>query len=319
MNPILYDLSDWTQITITGKDRQSFLHSFCTNDIKRLQPGQGCEAFIPNIKGRILGHVLVYAGEEELTLIAVPGSNNVLVPHLTKYLLGITAQVHDHTDSHAALCLVGPDSSQMIQQHLGIELPSDQHSHVERIGENGDILVARVNFTCLDSILVCASKEASLTLITEFLASGCENGTMDQFHLQRIAAGFPWHGIDITDETIAQEAARTAQAISFTKGCYLGQEPIARLDAMGHTNQELRQLRITSHVIPSPGDTVHIEDKQAGILKSVAKLNDTESLAIGMIKTKYADARTQLIIHSGNYKLQATVLSATLTSIEPLS
>ncbi|MCA9000002.1 MAG: hypothetical protein KDA80_23600, partial [Planctomycetaceae bacterium] len=90
---ICFDLSEWSQITITGDERREFLHNFCTNDIKRLQPGQGCEAFVPDIRGRILGHVLVFATDSSLRLVAVPGSADAIAPHLRKYLLGNDAEV----------------------------------------------------------------------------------------------------------------------------------------------------------------------------------------------------------------------------------
>ena len=84
---VVFDLSDRTQIEITGKDSSDFLHNFCTNDIKKLQPGEGCEAFITNVKGRVQGHVFVFAGPDMLWLDTVPGQEDAICDHLNRYII----------------------------------------------------------------------------------------------------------------------------------------------------------------------------------------------------------------------------------------
>ena len=101
--------------------------------------------------------------------------------------------------------------------------------------------------------------------------------------------------IDITEEQIAQEAARTERAISFTKGCYLGQEPIHRLFAMGHTNRELRVLEIDGNEIPEPGATVVDGDREVGTLSSVAVTpGDDRVVALGTIRVASGKAGSEL-------------------------
>ena len=121
----LFDHSDWSLIQITGKDCKSFLHSFCTNDVNSLAAGQVREAFIPDIKGRILGHVFVLAFEDSLLLLATPGTSQLIVPHLTKYLLGVDAQVVDQTRQGRILCLVGDQA----HQTLGLATDLDLNEH----------------------------------------------------------------------------------------------------------------------------------------------------------------------------------------------
>ncbi|MCA8991664.1 MAG: hypothetical protein KDA88_06780 [Planctomycetaceae bacterium] len=92
---VLFPLRDWTILSITGPDRHSFLHCFCTNDIKGMAADSVCEAFITNVKGRILAHVLVLNEPEQLTLLAAPGLADALLKHLQIYLIGLDAELRD--------------------------------------------------------------------------------------------------------------------------------------------------------------------------------------------------------------------------------
>ena len=115
-------------------------------------------------------------------------------------------------------------------------------------------------------------------------------GGADAFHALRIEAGFPWFGIDFDADNLAQEIGRTARAISFTKGCYLGQEPIARIDAMGHVNRELRTLKLGLGPLPAPGATVHPVDDPAeiGRVTSVGRLPTTrEGLGLALLRSAH--------------------------------
>jgi hypothetical protein len=122
------------------------------------------------------------------------------------------------------------------------------------------------------------------------------------FEALRIEAGFPRYGVDITDDNIAQEAGRTRQAISFTKGCYLGQEPIARLDAMGHVNRELRGVRLADGPVPLPMSAVFDEGggQQVGTITSAAlSYADNKPVALAMLKTHATRPGTNVQVRLG--------------------
>src|SRR5690606_8042294 len=127
-------------------------------------------------------------------------------------------------------------------------------------------------------------------------AQGVALGSRDEFESLRIDAGFPHYGIDISEDNIAQEAARNEQAISFTKGCYLGQEPIARLDAMGHTNRQLCRLHVDTDAAPQHGTAVRsTEGADAGRITSAAKAPDGNGVvALAMLKSAFTAAGTPL-------------------------
>ncbi|MEW4490042.1 glycine cleavage T C-terminal barrel domain-containing protein [Thalassoglobus sp. JC818] len=287
-----FNLAGWTQVLLSGPDCKSFLQSFCTNDISKLQAGDVCEAFIPDIKGRILAHVIVLAGEDSLRLISGPGTGEVLVPHLTKYLLGLNAEVVDVTATSRLLVVAGEDGIQAL----------DAKEFADQTGAQ----VVSLDVLAEPSIWISAAAEHVDAIESRLQSQGVTEGTEAEFERLRIAAGFPLVGRDLSDANIAQEAGRTDRAISFTKGCYLGQEPIARLDAMGHTNKELRGLLAEHEAIPVDS-VVLAEEKEIGRISSVASLGEGRSIALAVIRTKFASPGTSVAITTENGTFPATI------------
>lgn len=294
----LFDLSNWSVIQITGPDRKSFLHSFCTNDINKLSEGQVCEAFTPDVKGRILGHVFVINLPDRLTLLSVPGTNENIAPHLTKYLVGVEAEVNDRSTVEGVALIVGDFAA----AGLPTEQPqaNAQVSEFEMDGNN--LHLFQYDITPQPTYWITGSIEGIAALVSSMKGSEIAIGTEEEFQSLRIAGGFPFAGTDITDANIAQEAARTEQAISFTKGCYLGQEPIARLDAMGHTNKELRGFHIAGTNL-SPRAKFVVDGNEVGQLTSVAAWEDDSSVGLGIIRIKFAQpgSSVDVVTETGTY------------------
>jgi folate-binding protein YgfZ len=298
-----------SHIELTGKDRVAFLHSFCTNDIKSLVPGQACEAFLCNVKGRVLGHVMVYAQQHSLWLETVAGAAPGLIAHLDRYLIREDVQFHDRTTETAELHLVGPNSvaalASVIHWHEHVDAVEDR---LAKLGINTfaswvnaktmEPFVSRtVDWLGEPSYLLAGAPPVIERLQQEAIEDGVIVGSNADWQSLRIAAGFPLYGVDLTDDHLPQEAARNDRCLSFTKGCYLGQEPIARLDAMGHTNRELRRLRLPSDTRPmTPSPLVDPgTGQEAGVLTSCAASPDGPGgVALGMLKTKWQPPGTTL-------------------------
>lgn len=290
----VYDLSDRTQIELTGADRAKFLHGFCTNDIKGLHPGQGCEAFLTNIKGRVLGHIFVFAGAQSLWIDTTSGQEGAIIPHLDRYLIREDVQLIDRSEERGELFVTGRHAAQllMVEDELGL------YGCVSREAFGNPLDIRRVDLLNEPGFLLSIPRSAIEATRSSLLAVGCRAGSADEFETRRIEAGFPYYGRDITEENIAQEVARTKQAISFTKGCYLGQEPIARLDAMGHTNKELRRVVFepgASLVAGAPILAAETDD-EAGVITSVAPIVNAngETSVIGYLKTRFGAAGSKV-------------------------
>lgn len=295
----LFELRDRTQIEFTGDDRVSFLNNFCTNDLKQLAPGGGCEAFLANIKGRVLGHVFLFVEDDSLWLETVPGQEDALIAHLDKYLISEEVEMHRRSGEYGELYLTGPKTFDALRDRgVALDLPEiGMHGRTEIAGI-GDISMRRVDWFDTPGLLLVMPGE-SLPAVREHLTAGgaIKPAGLTAFEVLRIESRFPWYGRDITDDNLAQEVARTDRAISFTKGCYLGQEPIARIDAMGHVNRELRGLRFEAGPLPTPGDSIFApgDEKEIGRITSAARLSEAHpAVALGYVRSQFADAKTQV-------------------------
>jgi len=222
------DASDRTRIELIGADCSTFLHSFCTADIKSLAPGDCCEAFITSVKGKTLGHVLVFASESGLTLDSEPNQATTLVDHLDRYVIREDVKFVLPDDDWTQLLVAGPNASQ----------------RVEELTQNATAYTHAVPWLKVPAYLIGGSASA-VGPIKELLSSRnvCECSD-EAVEAARMEAVWPRFGIDITDDNLPQEIDRTEQAISFTKGCYLGQETVARIDAcQSHVGRRDRVVR----------------------------------------------------------------------------
>jgi tRNA-modifying protein YgfZ len=226
------ELIGWSSVTVSGADRQTFLHNFCTNDIRRLVPGQSCEAFFANVKGKTIGYGLVSCREQELVFITVPGQSPTLVAHLDRYVIREDVSLRDTTAERSYLLL--------LEASMQIDDVPVRWIQWDLIGRPSGGLI-EVSSSDLGRV-----QQA----IVERHATHCE---LAAFETLRIEAGTPLYGVDFNDTNLPQEVGRDDRAISFTKGCYLGQETVARIDALGHVNQQLAGVKFAGAELPRPG------------------------------------------------------------------
>jgi folate-binding protein YgfZ len=306
----LFDWTDHALIEFTGADRMSFLHNFCTNDVKRLQPGQGCEAMITNVKGRILGHVWIEAGLASLRLDAGPVTTERLMAHLERYIINEDVAVADRTSQWSELLVMGPaaaDSLSFLADVGGLAVSA----HVDVETAMGPTRIARRDVGSGPAYVVGAPGASLGQLWEAVSASGASPAGTIAWEALRIEAGLPIFGVDLTDENLAQEAGRTQSAISFTKGCYLGQEPIARLDAMGHVNRELRSLRIESACVPPPGARVFSDADRSTVVGTVTSaafsFGSECAVALGLVRSSVSAPGTRIFVEIDSAIVPATV------------
>lgn len=287
----LFDLDDWTQVDLAGRDRAKFLHNFCTHDIRGLAVGSGCEAFITNVQGKVLAHVFVYADQTDLNLIAVPGCAGPIIKHLSRYQISEDVTFSDLTAERRLFLMSGPRAASVLEAS-GVPVESLADNQCRRVADGPhEPLVFRNAFLGVPGYLIACKTADATTLRSRFIAAGAEHAGTAAFDALRIEAGFPLYGIDLTDANLAQEAGRTAQAISFSKGCYLGQEPIARIDALGHVNQQLRGLRLEGGPLPPAGAEIMATDdepRKIGQITSAAFSPAIQApVALGYLKRHY--------------------------------
>lgn len=267
----LFDFSQRTRIEVTGQDRTSFLHNLTTNDVKGLQPGGGCEAFFLDARGHVLGHVFLIAGVGSIVIETVAGQNERLLNHLNRYLIREKVELYDRTNEWGELLVAGEDCHLMLADLAGGELPMAPLANVMLEVAGQMARVVRADMTQPGGYLLMLQDRNSQDAVADALCTlGAVTCGAAVFEAARIDAGFPLYGTDITDKNLPQEVDRNDLAISFRKGCYLGQETVARIDALGHVNKTLVKLRFDGEAIPPPGTELVAGDVEVGQVTSAA-------------------------------------------------
>lgn len=306
----IFDLSDRIQIEMSGKDARTFLHNLCSNDIKRLAPGNGCEAFITNVKGRILAHVFAFVTEDAVWIDSPPTDEEALLAHFDRYIFNEDVTLHNRSETYGDLYVSGIGSAPLL---TAAGIPADslaemQHAMGTLLGLQ--VVVRRVDLWGCSGFLLSIDRQHLVEAWQHLVAAGIQPAGAQAFHTLRIEAGFPIHGMDVSIDNLAQEAGRTEQAISFTKGCYLGQEPIARIDALGHINRQVTRLRLdTQSSLTSNAPVVAADGSEVGrITSSMVKPGVQQSVALALLRTSHAQPDTALQVRSDSDVVAATVL-----------
>ncbi|NOZ40119.1 MAG: folate-binding protein YgfZ [Planctomycetes bacterium] len=273
-------LKDWSTVTMTGEDRQSFLHNMCTNDIRRLSAGKSCEAFCTDVQGKIVAHVFVTAREDRLELLMVPGQAETLIAHLDRYIIREDVVLADAT-SDLTWLFVGSG---------------------ETASELAEFGVVQSRFAGLEGSLLGAAA-GQLQKVQDRLHDAC---CQEVWETLRIESGLPLFGVEFDSTNLPQEVNRDELAISFNKGCYLGQETIARIDALGHVNQKVVLLRFEGEAAPPVGLELCVANKSVGrVTSSCWSPKFKASLALAKVRRNANELGSKLESDFGN----ATVIS----------
>ena len=278
------------QVAMTGKDRATLLHKFCTQDILSKQPGQGGEAFICNVQGKIVGYVYFLVGEQEIILDSAAGQAQAIINHLDRYVITEDVQFADRSGELATLVLAGPEAAALLP-----DAPTEMYSHkmIELDGITVDC--RRVPYGGDAFFLSVPSTEAE-RVTNALVARGAMLCSPAALECVRIEAATPLYGIDITTENLPQEVSRDAFAINFRKGCYLGQETVARIDALGHVNKHLVQVLFAADADITIGKVLLVGDKVIGRVTSVCWSPKVQaSLALAYVRREHCAVGTKLV------------------------
>jgi folate-binding protein YgfZ len=281
----LVDLEGRTQIEVAGADRASFLHNLCTNEVRKLAVGAGCEAFLTNVQGKTLAHVFIFATGQSLIIDTVAGQGETILKHLDHYLISERVTLADRSFEWSEQLLAGPGADPLIKRLCAAGFPSTVLSHaaVDVAGQRA--WLRRVDVTTSPGCFVSVRREDVQAIRAALVAAGAVECPAAAFEAARIERGFPLFGQDITDKNLPQEVGRDASAISFVKGCYLGQETVARIDALGHVNKLLVGLRFAGEIVPQAGSELRAKDQVIGQVTSASYSPRCASpLALGYVR-----------------------------------
>ncbi len=291
-------LSDFVKLQLVGKDAKSWLHNFCTADIKSLKPGQGSEAFVLDVKGKTIAHTYVLVSDFDITVVGLGQPVISLKEHFDRYIIREDVSVLDQTGSALAWIMVGQSAGALIDRSWPESQLQGYLSH--RLLLDNTVAV-KTAITCEQDWLLVGDNQQGLNVEQWLADHSIESHSSEAFELARIRQCTPLNGADITTDHLPQEMCRDKQAISFTKGCYLGQETVARIDALGHVNQFFVKLKFDDSDQAVAGTKLEADEKQVGAVTSVASLEgNCQSIAVGFVRRNHADVGTLLESEFGN-------------------
>lgn len=271
----LLDRSQRGKLALTGGDCRSFLQGQVTNDVEALTPGTGCYAAFLTPKGKMLGDVRILDTGQELLLDTERVALQELFNMIRRFSIGYDVQLHKRTVERGLLSLLGPRADEV----AGVqELPVAEHSHLT--SEIGAIAVRAIR-TDMGLDLLCDATDTG-SLAEALQRAGAAPVSEAVADCARVERGRPRYGIDLDDTVIPQEAGLNDRAVSFTKGCYVGQETVARLYYRGKPNRQLRGLRLSGPA--STGDEIKLAQRTVGRLGSVAQSPALGPVALALVR-----------------------------------
>lgn len=267
----LANVSRWDRVEVAGRDRAKLIGNLCTNEIVKLPMGTGCEAFFLNAKGKTIDYGTIYSVGESLWIDLEPTRGALMVKHLDRYVFREDVQLHDRSESHTQFHLAGPKGTELLSL-LGLSGELPERAVVVQEWEGTSIQLRRRARSIEGGLDIVIPAEHAVRLWNRLLEVGKPLGLEvmgdDVLETLRVEASLPRFGMEVTEENLPQEIGRDQEAISFHKGCYIGQETVARLDAYGHVNKILRGFESESGAPMDAGQPLFKEGKQVGTIAS---------------------------------------------------
>ncbi len=284
----LIDRSERGKLALTGTERKSFLAGQVTNDIEGLPAGGGCYAAFLTHKGKMLGDLRVLAAEDpgvepELLLDTERATLQALFDMVRRFKIGYDVELHKRTVQRGLLSLVGPGARATAGAD---DLPQDEYAH--RAGELAGRPV-RLIVTDVGVDVLCDAEDTD-AVREALLAAGAEPVSEQAAEILRVERGRPRYGYELDDATIPQEAGLNERAVSFTKGCYVGQETVARLFYRGKPNRHLRGLRLSEAA--QPGAELRLGERVVGRLASSLVSPTHGPIALALVRREAAPGDT---------------------------
>jgi folate-binding protein YgfZ len=296
----LIDFSAWGLLRLRGKDRARFLHNMLTNDILKLRPGEGCNAVKVSVQGRMEAALRVLCLEDEMWCDTEGEALAGVALGLRKRIVLENAALEDASAGWRLLAVPGPEARRVLER-CGIEPPAAMHGHAAAALAGAEVRVVRSDHTGDGGCDIWATAAAAANVAAALRDAGAVAVGEATYELRRIESGIPRHGREITSEHFPQEANLDAGWISYTKGCYLGQETISRLHHMGHVNRSLCGLVVDGDAVPEPGTSLAAGGKEGGrITSSVRSLVLDRPVALAYVRHEIAAPGTAVELANGS-------------------
>jgi len=314
----LFDLADRAMLQFTGDDRLSYLQGMLSNDLRPLQTFDGEQAAILTQQGKVIADVRVLCSLNSFYLDFCEPLKEKILTHLNRYLVADDVEIHDPNEEWKMLSVQGPKAQMLLDQlFANAELPGQAHHHAMVQFDGSPVCVIRANRSGYDGFDLIVQGTQITTLAQRLVELGARWVGAQAQNILRIEAGIPRYGIDFSTDNLLLEVALD-DAVSFNKGCYLGQEVIERIRSRGHVNKRLCGLLLDGGNPVSPGDTLSAGDKAVGqITSSVVSIALRTPIALAYVSKDFWASGTKLSVHHSGGKVGATVTSRPIVAVHP--
>ncbi len=270
---------------VTGAEAAEYLQGQLTNDVEALVPGTGCYAALLDRKGRMQGDMRVLRTEPGFLVETEAVAADAVLRHLVLYKVGRAVEVEDRSEGLAVLSVIGPAAGEVVLS--GPTGPEHAHRELE-IGGVG----CRPVSTDLGVDLICPDTE--LDAVREaMLERGAERVGEQAAEIIRVESGRPRFGREMTTATIPEEAGINERAVSFSKGCYIGQETVARLHYRGKPNRRLRGIRLSAPV--AAGAPIRAGERELGAIGTAALSPAHGPIALAIVRREAEEGASVLV------------------------
>ncbi len=312
----LADLSHRGRLRVTGDDRTKWLQSIISNDLLPVKPGQGLYSSLLTHKGKMLSYFRVYPQADSVLVEDVGEIGETTLQTLKKFLLyGTKAKIENLADTWGLLLLSGPKACELIQTICQIDLAGLKPLSTTAIEFEGrPALLLRTEETGEVDIEILAPTESMPALWERVVAAGHPFGlrpigTQTREAL-RMEAGLPKAGVDLNEEIVPPEANLEGKAFSLSKGCYPGQEVVARMDTYGNVRRHLVGLVLNDTVVPPHGAKLYSGDREVGWISSATTSPQLGTvIAFGYPLRDFSKPETPLSVELDGRRVEATVHS----------
>ena len=299
----LFDQTGRGLVIVRGADASAFLHRLLANAVRGLEPGQGNRNLLLSSKGKVLFDFDLAIESDAIELSTSPGSAERLLAALEMYHFSEKVELEDASERSAPLALAGPASAAVVRTVLGIEPPSVDHASAHGTLEGRAVKITALSVAGMPGLRIDAGPQLARTLWERLVAAGAEPAGLVAYDCVRVEQGAAEPGVDIDDNVYPQEA-RLESAFSLEKGCYVGQEVVAKIDTYGGLNKRLCALRVV-HDDPIPRGTKLglIEEgewREVGLVTSWAYSFALDTgLVLAYVKRRYQQPGTELLLEQG--------------------
>ena len=299
----LIDRSERGKIEVTGKDRATFIHGLVSNDVKGLAPGQGNESALLDVHGKLTALLVVHCLADRLVLETDRQLTEPLLTAIDRYLFSERAELEDVTAARGILTVAGPDARKTVEQVVGAALPDLagwQHVVARVAGAGKELRIVRTEETGEQGYDLWVPAEDLGPVWERLLEVGARPVGREAWNVLRVEAGVVRYGVDVDASTLLLEA-HLPDAYSLNKGCYLGQEVIARITYRGHVNRKITGFRFGGSRVPVAGAPVRVDGKEVGrITSAVLSPALGVALALGFLRREHQEPGTRVEVSGGD-------------------